>query len=76
MLKGLDEGADNYLTKPFNLDELCAQMRAMQRRSKSRAKLIITYGEITLHPGSHVVTTFKGKEVMVSRRVCASPKIA
>ncbi|WP_371440250.1 hypothetical protein [Candidatus Coxiella mudrowiae] len=49
--------------------------RAMQRRSKSRAKLIITYGEITLDPASHVVT-FKGKEVMVSRRVWASPKIA
>lgn len=66
-VKGLDAGADDYLTKPFDLDELCARMRALQRRSKARAKPIISYADITLDPASHVVQ-LKGNEVVVSRR--------
>ncbi|WP_267256823.1 response regulator [Coxiella endosymbiont of Ornithodoros maritimus] len=66
-IKGLDAGSDDYMTKPFDLEELCARMRAMQRRSKERAKPIICHGDITLDPASHVVT-LKKKEVMVSRR--------
>jgi len=64
---GLDEGADDYITKPFDLDELCARMRAQQRRSNARAKPLITYNNITIDPASHVVT-FKGEEVLISRR--------
>lgn len=66
-VRGLDTGADDYLTKPFDLDELCARMRALQRRSKARSKPILNYGNITLDPAAHVVK-LNGEEVVVSRR--------
>ncbi len=68
MVKGLDSGADDYLAKPFDLDELCARIRALQRRgSGGRAKPVINFGNITLDPASH--TVYKDNElVIISRR--------
>lgn len=66
-VRGLDAGADDYMVKPFDLEELCARIRAMQRRSVARAEPILSYGNITLDPASHSV--FKEGELMnISRR--------
>ncbi len=66
-IKGLDNGADDYLTKPFDLYELCARLRALQRRSTDRAVPLIVYNNITLDPASHTVT-LNEEAVNVSRR--------
>jgi two-component system response regulator QseB len=51
----LDLGSDDYITKPFDLTELCARLRALHRRSSGRAEAIIRCGELSLHPASHTV---------------------
>lgn len=66
-VEGLDAGADDYLVKPFDLEELAARLRALQRRAKSRAKPTLSHGDITLDPASHMIQ-FKGENVLISRR--------
>jgi len=67
-VKGLDSGADDYLTKPFDLDELSARIRALQRRfASNRAEPIIIYRDLKLDPASFSVTV-GGKLIALSRR--------
>ena len=54
-VRGLDTGADDYLVKPFDLDELAARLRALLRRRAGRATPVIAIGPLTLDPASHAV---------------------
>ena len=64
---GLDAGADDYLVKPFDLDELAARIRAVQRRSVGRAEPVIEHGRLTLNPATHEVFV-AGAPVALSTR--------
>jgi len=54
-VKGLDIGADDYLVKPFDLEELSARVRALLRRKSGRADPVIQIGNVTLNPATHEV---------------------
>jgi len=64
-VKGLDMGADDYLSKPFDLDELLARVRALLRRSKGRTTPTLIHGELELNPVEHSVT-LTGKAIDLS----------
>jgi two-component system response regulator QseB len=66
-ISGLDSGADDYLTKPFDLDEVLARMRAVLRRHAGRGTPEVTYGALTLDPVNRVVH-FRGAAVALSTR--------
>ncbi len=64
---GLDAGADDYLVKPFDLDELTARVRAVLRRRAGRAESTVRVGELEIDASSRRVR-WKGKEVALSAR--------
>ena len=54
-IAGLDNGADDDISKPFDLNELSARIRALVRRSQGRADTVLQYGNVTLDPAAHSV---------------------
>ena len=64
---GLDAGADDYLVKPIDLDELTARIRALTRRSAGRAAPVLTHGDVVVDPAGHRVT-LAGEPVELSSR--------
>lgn len=56
-IKGLDTGADDYLGKPFDLDELAARVRAIARRQTGRAAPHLAYNGIVLDPATLTATS-------------------
>lgn len=66
-IAGLDAGADDYLGKPFDLDELAARLRALMRRGAGRASATLDWRGIVIEPASLTVTQ-AGRQVRLSRR--------
>jgi len=66
-IRGLDSGADDYLGKPFDLNELAARTRAIARRGNGRASPHIAHGGIVLDPARRLITV-NGEPVSLSRR--------
>lgn len=66
-VKGLDSGADDYLIKPFSLEELTARIRAMTRKKFNITANILQVGDLTLDTGSHTVKRGEN-EIMLSAK--------
>lgn len=80
-IEGFDTGADDYLPKPFDPDELLSRVRAMLRRSEAYRPSILSFGDLTLDPGSGELTCaerhirLSGREFQLMELFMRSPKI-
>lgn len=66
-VEGLDLGADDYLVKPFDLEELSARMRAALRRAGAQPAPLLQCGELSLDPSRHEVS-YQGNPVTLTAR--------
>jgi two-component system response regulator QseB len=66
-IEGLDAGADDYLGKPFDLDELAARIRAVSRRAAGRTSPLLEWRGLALDPAQRSIS-LDGVDVPVSRR--------
>lgn len=66
-IAGLDAGADDYLVKPFDVDELKARIRALLRRSANRAQPVLHHREVLLDPVNQQVR-YRGQPVVLQRK--------
>ncbi len=64
-VQGLDAGADDYLVKPFDLDELAARIRALLRRQSGRIETELRCGDLIINPATHQVF-LSAKEIALS----------
>ena len=69
-IRGLDSGADDYLVKPFDLDELAARVRALLRRHAGRADPVLRLGDLAFDPVARSVS-LGGQPVALSARELA-----
>jgi len=67
-VRGLDLGVDDYVLKPFDLDEITARLRALVRRAHGRPEPLLTLGEIALNPAARSVTR-AGQAIELTPRV-------
>ena len=67
---GLDAGADDYLVKPFELDELLARLRAVGRRASGRAEPVLQVADLRLDPATREVSR-DGRAIVLSARELA-----
>ena len=73
-IEGLDLGADDYLTKPFDYEELLARIKSLHRRNKGIAENILTFKNIELDINKHIVQ-LKNKIIEISPKEFAILKI-
>ena len=66
-VRALDCGADDYLIKPFNIDELCARIRALRRRASGMTDDRLCHGELVMDTSTHIVL-LSGKPITLSTR--------
>ncbi len=64
---GLDAGADDYLTKPFAVDELLARLRALARRPPAAHDVVLRYADVELNPASRIVSR-AGRAIRLTAR--------
>ena len=67
-LRGLDGGADDYVTKPFQMAELLARMRAVLRRKGGSAAAVLGNGTVSLDPATKAACVLGGDPVQLSNR--------
>ena len=66
-IKGLDLGADDYLVKPFDVNELLARLRAIARRQGGQSAPVLTNGKVSLNPATHEARCGDVVEVLSAR---------
>lgn len=69
-VRALDAGADDYVVKPVDFDELMARLRAIQRRERQRASPALSVGDLVLDPADHSVSA-AGTALQLTRRELA-----
>ena len=66
VVKGLDIGADDYMTKPFSFEEFLARLRSVSRRASAPRPTVLQVGDLELNPATHEVRR-GGEEIGLSR---------